>query len=216
MTTKWSEQAWQAALPVYYAILKHPFIEELAKGTLPLQKFTYYLEQDWLYINNYCRVLAHIASRLDQGAMTEAFLNFANEGVLVEKTMHAGFLKGNTPARGKMSPTCLLYTSVLNSAGSDDVAVEAAAVLPCFWIYLCVGQHIASASSSGNPYSRWIATYSDPSFRASTQRAIKICDTLAAEASESTRRRMTEIFALCAKMEWMFWDSSYNLEKWKI
>ena len=31
-----------------------------------------------------------------------------------------------------------------------------------------------------------------------------------------TRRRMTDIFLRCTKMEWLFWDSAWYLESWKI
>lgn len=213
---KWSEQAWAAAEPVYKSILELPFVQELADGTLPRDKFLFYLRQDTLYIDNYCRVLAHTASRMATMEHVEAFLDFAKDGVWVEKSMHSDFLEGYRPTAAEMSPVCMLYTSVLNGAGRDDVAVEAAAILPCFWIYLAVGKHIAASATTDNPYAKWIATYSDEAFDASTDRAIAICDALAEAASPEVRRRMTDIFALCAKMEWLFWDSAYNMEQWKI
>lgn len=216
MDNKWSTQAWEAARPVYEAILELPFVRELAAGTLPADKFLFYLNQDTLYIDNYCRVLAHIASRLDNMELTEAFLDFAKDGVWVEKNMHASYLKGLVPSRADMSPTCMLYASVQDACAAEPVEVEAAAVLPCFWIYLAVGKHIAANAAPQNPYADWIATYSDPAFEASTARAIAICDELAAKASPEVRQRMTQLFVLCSRMEWMFWDSAYNMEKWKI
>lgn len=216
MDSKWSQQAWEAARPVYEAILELPFVKELAAGTLPADKFMFYLCQDTLYIDNYCRVLANIASRLDSMDLTEAFLDFAKDGVFVEKTMHASYLKGVTPQRSQMSPTCMLYNSVQKACATGPVEVEAAAVLPCFWVYLAVGKHIAATAAPSNPYADWIATYSDPLFEASTQRAIDICDALASRASESVRQEMTRMFVLCTRMEWLFWDSAYNMEQWKI
>ena len=62
-TSSWSHTAWQTALPVYEAILQLPFVRELADGTLSRERFNRYIGQDSLYINQYCKILAHIASR---------------------------------------------------------------------------------------------------------------------------------------------------------
>ena len=43
---KWSEQVWQLAGPIYRSILSHPFIIELANGTLARERFLFYLNQD--------------------------------------------------------------------------------------------------------------------------------------------------------------------------
>lgn len=212
----WSESAWLAACPVYDEILRHPFIIQLAEGTLPVAKFEYYLRQDALYLDNYAKVLAHIASRLNDKNDIEAFINFAKDGIEVEKAMHALFLHGLIPDRADISPTCLLYSSVLSSCATLPVEIEAAAVLPCFWVYQRVGKHIAALSVADNPYQQWIDTYSNPVFDASTQKAISICDTLAANAGNKTVENMTQIFIQCTKMEWLFWDSAWNLEQWKI
>jgi len=214
--TTWSKQAWTAARPIYEAILQEPFVRELVAGTLTSDKFEFYLRQDRLYIDNYCRVLASIASRMGSMDYCNAFLDFAKDGVAVESAMHLEFLKGKDLSGDSMTPTCLLYTSVLNSCLNAPAEVAAAAILPCFWIYFEVGRHIAKTAQPDNPYSAWIATYSDPAFEKSNSRAIAICDTLAEKASEDVRREMTRLFVLCSKMEWLFWDSAYNKEQWKI
>ena len=49
-----------------------------------------------------------------------------------------------------------------------------------------------------------------------SKKAIGICDALAEKTGPETRRRMTDIFLRCTKMEWLFWDSAWYLESWKI
>ena len=61
---KWSQQAWEAAAPTYNKILELPFIKELTDGSLSRERFLFYIRQDSLYIAEYFRVLANIASRL--------------------------------------------------------------------------------------------------------------------------------------------------------
>lgn len=251
---RWSDEAWEAALPVYEKILAHPFVGALADGSLPEERFRFYIRQDALYLDGYARRLAHVAARLPRKEQAERFLHFALDGIEVERALHAQFLEGSHPAPEEISPTCLLYTSVLDAQALAPVEVEAAAVLPCFVVYQRVGEWIharaegngrrtadgqaadlATGSTTGsttdndtptgpkayrplaeNPYRAWIETYADPAFAASAEQATAICDELAAAAGEETRRRMSELFVRCTRMEWLFWESAWNLETWKI
>ena len=45
---RWSDEAWEAALPTYEKILRHPFVGALAAGTLPAERFRFYIRQDGL------------------------------------------------------------------------------------------------------------------------------------------------------------------------
>lgn len=209
---KWSEQAWQAADGIYKSILELPFLKELAAGTLPMEKFRFYISQDNQYIDVYSRVLAHIASRLPKMDDVDSFLEFAKDGVAVEKGLHQAF--NPDTSKGK-SMACEFYTSYLKAQADQEVAVEVAAILPCFWIYLEVGKHILKiADMEGNPYRDWIAAYSDPAFEISNQKCMDICDALAQASTEEVREKMTEAFVKCSRMEWLFWDSAYKMELW--
>lgn len=215
--SRWSDSAWEAARPVYEKILEHPFVRALADGTLSAERFRFYLRQDALYLDGYARRLAHIAARLGRKEHTEAFLRFAADGIAVERALHEQFLGGEHPASEEISPACLLYTSVLESQATAPVEVEAAAVLPCFVVYQRVGEAIhAQQQGTENPYRQWIETYADPAFAASTAEATAICDALADAAGDATRRRMTDIFVRGTRMEWLFWESAWQLETWKI
>lgn len=213
---KWSDVAWQAALPIYGAITEHPFIKGVADGSLEYERFIFYLQQDALYIDIYSRVLAHIASRAIDTDMLETFLAFAADGVAVEKDMHMSYLK-ETGSAETLSPACTLYTSFLKAQADKPVEVEAAAILPCFKIYLEVGKKLLeNAALENNPYRMWIETYSDPAFDVSNARAIAICDRLAEAATPAVRHAMTEAFVNAARMEWLFWDSAYKMQQWPV
>lgn len=212
---KWSETAWSEVESIYKNILELPFVRELSEGTLSRERFNFYISQDAIYIENYSRVLAHIASRIPQKSYSEDFLHFALDGVLVERTLHQSFI-GKSNAIALPTPTCLLYMDFETSKAVGPVEVEAAAVLPCFWVYQRVGEEIVRKSAGDNPYRQWIETYANEAFAASTRRAIDICDELAENTTPSIRALMTEAFVYATKMEWMFWNSAYNLEQWEI
>ncbi len=48
------------------------------------------------------------------------------------------------------------------------------------------------------------------------EKALAVGDELAEGAGENERREMTEAFVTCSRLEWMFWDSAYKLEKWPV
>ncbi|MDL2243190.1 TenA family protein, partial [Bacteroidales bacterium OttesenSCG-928-K03] len=155
--------------------------------------------------------------RLTNPQHKESFLQFVQDSIYAEQAMQSTMLKDVKLDKMDMTPTCRLYTSYLLSTMTQvPVEVAAAAILPCFWIYMEVGNYIFKNQKPNNPYQDWINMYSDEGFAVSNARAIEICDELAANSSEAQQQEMINAFILAAKMEWMFWDSAYKLEEWPL
>ena len=216
---KWSEKTWQQIMPIYDNILSLPFIKGLMDGTLDNKKFVFYIRQDAIYLSEYGRILSGIASKIKQPEYASDFLHFAADSIAVENALHESFLNEiNKTESLEASPSCLLYTSYLHKQlSSSPVEVAAAAVLPCFWIYKEVGDYILANQTKGdNPYQNWIDTYGGEEFASSVEKAIAICNDLAEKTSAEQREAMTQAFTYCSKMEWMFWNSAWNLEQWCV
>ena len=149
---------------------------------------------------------------------TQFFLDSATGIINVENALHQIFLKDNQLAY-EPSPTCELYTSYLSRIVTNHSVEEAlAAVLPCFTIYKEIGDYIQAnqTNKDDNTYQSWIDTYGGEAFAASVSQAIAITNTYAANASNDVLQKMEEAFVKASKLEWMFWDSAYNKEAWKI
>ncbi len=216
---KWSEEAWAAALPTYNKILEQPFIKGLIDGTLGNDKFVFYIQQDALYLAEYGKVLTGIASRLSNPEHISAFIHFAGDSVAVEKALHETFVNQiQSGIKPEPSPCCMLYTSyLLRQLAISPIEVILAAVLPCFWIYKEVGDYILQNQIKGeNPYQAWIDTYGGEDFEESVRTAIAICDEMAEKCTKEQRTAMTKAYVMCSKMEWMFWDSAWRMEKWAV
>ena len=216
---KWSDKAWEAIKPVYKEILMQPFITELMSGTLDRDKFVFYIQQDAVYLSDYGKMLTAIATKLTKTEHIETFIGFAGESIAVENELHKTFFEELSAGEKQTaaSPSCLLYTSFLLRQLNAPIEVMLAAVLPCFWIYKEVGDFIlANQNKENNPYQAWIDTYGGGEFAQSVKKAIDICDELAGKCTEKQQDAMTEAFITCSKLEWMFWDSAYNMEEWKI
>ncbi len=215
----WSETAWSTGNKVYEQIISMPFNRELAEGTLEPEKFKFYIAQDSIYLAEFGKALALIAARAHSTDHMLEFIRFAEGAVVVEKALHAGYFKQFGVAEGiTASPSCQLYTQyLLNTAALGQVEVAMAAVLPCFWIYKKVGDHIyRHQTKKDNPYQDWINTYAGEEFGSIVERAIKICNEVAVNCSPSQQEAMTQAYLMAGKLEWMFWDSAYRLEKWPV
>lgn len=216
---KWSESAWKEIEKIYTGIIEMPFNTELMSGDLSEDRFRFYIQQDGVYLGAFSRALSLIAARCFNHPYTLDFIRFAEGAVVVERSLHEGYFKqfaveGDTEA----SPTCQNYAQfLLTKAGLDQVEVAIAAVLPCFWIYKKVGDHIyANQYSQNNPYQEWINTYAGEEFGLLVEKAINICDDVASRCSASQQEQMTKAFIMASKLEWMFWDSAYQMEQWPV
>jgi thiaminase/transcriptional activator TenA len=148
-----------------------------------------------------------------------AYAEFSTGAIFAERSLHESyFAEFGLNSEVQPTPSTLLYTNyILGQAAYANVEVAAAAVLPCFWIYKAVGDYIfAQQNDDQNPYKRWIDMYAGVEFAAAVEKAISITDRLAEQANGATQQKMLQAFEMATRLEWMFWDSAYGLEKWKI
>jgi thiaminase/transcriptional activator TenA len=216
---KWSESAWQESTAVYEEIVRHPFNVQLMNGTLPAETFKFYIAQDSVYLNAFGRALALIAARSTHPEYTLNFIRFSEDALVEEKLLHESYFKKfGLSDDATASPTCDHYSQfLLAKAALDPIEVAMAAMLPCFWIYKKVGDHIYKhQTNNNNPYCDWIANYTGEDFSQTVQQAIDICDEVAAECTQQQRLAMTQAFNASAKLEWMFWDSAWKQEQWSV
>lgn len=199
-------------------IKAHPFIKELMDGTLKKDIFHFYINQDALYLSEYKKVLALTGVKCTKEEDTQFFLDAATGIIHVENALHNSFINPDL-FNSEPSPTCELYTSYLSRiVHNGSLAESLAAVLPCFTIYKHIGDYILAhqTNKTDNPYQNWINTYGGEDFAKSVQKAIDITNRHAQQANEETQLKMEAAFVKASKLEWMFWDSAYKKESWKI
>ena len=217
-----SDSVWTEAAALRQAIKDLPFNRELAAGTLHREKFQFYIVQDSIYLESYSRTLSLASAKAPTTAAMLEFANAAAVAIQVERALHASFFKqfnvsSDGRAQTEPSPTCLNYTNfLLTTAATGGYAELVAAILPCFWVYWEISNHIASIAQRPNTYDAWINTYADQSFGDATKRVIAITDEIAAAEDAPTVERMRRAFLRCTQFEWMFWDSAYKQERWPI
>ena len=209
----WTREAWKAAESIYQDIIAHPFITELAAGTLAPEKFDRYLAQDELYVGNYGRQMFELAELIPDPEQHSMFSEFAREGIEGEKAMHALLIdRFGIDTAVPPSPVTAAYNAHTQAAiatGSKEIGL--AAMLPCMWVYNEVGLHILrTAHVEGNPYKEWIQEYGNDAFTQGVNKVLALADEYAAAADAQTRERMTSVYVEATRYEYLFWDYGYS------
>ncbi len=210
----------RAATPIWEAIYRHPFVVEVGRGTLPREKFRFFISQDYLYLKEFTRVLCLGGAKARDLDTMQLFALHAHNTVLVERAVHTAFARrlGLTARQleaASPAPVTLAYTRhLLAIAHAGSLAELVAAVLPCYWIYQEVGKRLLSRIPKDFLYARWIRAYAAPQFARLVNEQLRLADRLGQEASPAERERMTNHFVLSSRYEYLFWDQAYRLARW--
>jgi thiaminase (transcriptional activator TenA) len=212
----------QAAQPIWDAILAHPFLKELGEGTLPHERFLYFIRQDYLYLFDFARVLCLGGSKAEDLETLEMFAKHAANTVAVERVMHTGFmqrlgLQADGLLDSERTPTAQAYTRHLLAVAREGTLGEiVAAVLPCYWIYMEVGRHLATCQPADAIYRDWVKAYGSETFAELVQQQLNLVDRLGARAPAHESQRMTGHFIQSSRYEYLFWDDAYRLAAWPV
>lgn len=217
-----SAELYEKARPIWDAQLAHPFVQGLGDGTLEVERFKRWVLQDYLYLKEFARIFAWAVAKADRLDTMGWYAGVLNLTLNTEMDLHRAYAErfGITPEELEataMWPTTRAYTDFLVRTSADgDMADLLAALLPCAWGYVHIGQALATAASPADQrYADWIAQYASPEFAEAADWLRRELDRVSAGASPDRRRRLTELFVLSSRYEWEFWEMCWNGEAWR-
>jgi thiaminase/transcriptional activator TenA len=213
-----SDRIWQQ-------LHDHPFITELAEGTLPLEKFRFFIEQDNMYLEEYARCLAMGAAKSRTEAETRHFVEHLNQNLDAEipanHRMLAKAIELGAEDRGgtrTMAPANMAYTGYMRRLSITGGPLEIlASLLPCAWSYTEIADRLRDRMDATHPvYGEWIAHFAGPASIATVDGMRRDLDALMDEegSTEERRREIGEIFATSSRLELMFWEMAYTMDQW--
>ena len=221
--TQFTDELRQSAAPIWEADLRHPFVRGIADGTLPPDKFKFYLIQDYLFLLDYSRVFAYGVIKASDEATMALFSQLLNETLNTEMDLHRGYCEkfGISAAemeQAPVAPTTHAYTRhVLNVAQSGTLAELIAGVLPCQWGYAEIGTTLAEQGGSPEPlYQEWIEMYASDEFLALGKWLRSLLNKLTAESSSAEKERLKRHFLFSSRYEYLFWEMAWTQEAWQI
>ena len=218
--TSVSTRLHDAAAPVWEACLRHPFVTGIGDGTLDMEKFRYFMLQDYLYLFDYARVFALGVVKARDPELMRVFAANVDAILGGEMKIHRAYMKrlditeeqvfSIKPALANLS-----YTNYMLSVAQTGGPIEiVASILACSWSYAEIGQALAAIPGAAEHpfYGEWIQGYASEEYAATNQALIELMDSLAANAGEEQLAYLTDVFVNCSRYELGFWDMAWDVQ----
>ena len=185
-----TDKLHEAAAPIWAKCLAHPFVAGIGDGSLPAEKFRYFMLQDYLYLFDYARVFALGVAKARDPELMRAFAANVDATLNGEMNLHRAYMKrlGITEEQVlSVQPALdnLSYTNYMLSVAYTGTPVEiVAAILACSWSYAEIGQALARVPGAlEHPfYGEWIQSYAGEEYAAVNAGLIDLMNRLGREA----------------------------------
>lgn len=211
------------AAPIFTKVLSHPFVLGIGDGTLPEEKFRFYIKQDYLFLIEYSRALALASAKAKSHDIMGKFAELLHSTLNVEMDLHRQYAAkfGVSEAElqaTKIAPIARAYTDhLLQTAFSGSLGEIVASLTPCGWGYCEIATRLSENGKPEHPlYREWIEMYASQEFGALARWLCDLLDQEAIEAGEAARKMMANRFIFSAKYEYLFWEMAYTAERWSV
>ena len=215
-----SDDLTRAAEPDWSRSHSHPFVTGIGDGSLPVEKFKFYIRQDYVFLVEYARVLALAVAKGRDLPVMEKFAELLHATLGTEMALHRSYcrefaISPEELAETRPAPTTYAYTRhLLETAWSGSLGEIVASLFPCAWGYWEIAKKLqARGSPPGAPlYGRWIEMYASKEYGEVAQWLKDLLDRLGAGASPAERERMVERFLASSRFERAFWEMAWTME----
>lgn len=199
--------------PVWRSMLEHRFVLAIGEGSVDMQRFGFWVRQDYLFLIDYSRLFALAAARAPDHETMTAFARLCDKTLSNEMALHRayasefGISETELQSEAKAPETAAYCDFLLRTASLGDYVELVAALLPCMWGFNEIGLALAA---KGLPEQRqcraWIEMYASPEFTQLTSWCREILDRLATGLPEPALRRLEAAFVTSSRHELAFWD----------
>jgi len=224
MADSFSEMLREEAGHIWERIFEHPFLIEMKEGKLPLEKFRFYVKQDYAYLMDFARCLGLAAAKAGDRETMRALASLLEASLTVEVELleelaeKIGIPKDDLRASDPAPTNTAYINHLLLVSYSGTVGEIMAAMLPCMWTYQIIGERLEGASAvvEHPVYSAWCETYRSKEYIELVDWYRSLTDRYAGESGSSVRERMRTHFMLSSRYEYMFWDMAYEKQEWPV
>ena len=201
---------------------EHPFIRELAAGTLSLDSFRFFLEQDQFFLPELARAVAlgaagaaddvelrHFAEELEAVVVREA----GNNEELLRRLVALG--AADQGGARLPAPATVAYSGFLVSTATLGGSLEImAALLPCTWSYADIAVRLERETADHPVYAAWVGFFASDDYVELIAGRRLALDRLVETASAARKRRLSDTFTMAVRLEALFWTMAYEQEQW--
>jgi thiaminase (transcriptional activator TenA) len=199
-----SASLWNRNRVLAEAALRHPFVQGIASGVLARDAFAYYVGQDAVFLDAFCRAYAlALAKSPDQDGLV-AFRELL-DAATDELRLHQGYAaRWDVDLHQPAGPATSAYTDfVLAVAALEPVGHIAAAMTPCLRLYAYLGRQLTAQTEPESPYRGWVLTYSSPQVEAQARRLEALLDRYGGDHD-----RLASLYQQAMELELQFFDAA--------
>jgi thiaminase (transcriptional activator TenA) len=206
---------------IWAKIHDHPFLREMADGSLPTSKFAFYVSQNLLFLPELAKAAAiGVAKATDEVTMRD-FSQIVGNIMNLEIPKNRELLNEvapNSPAQLTMAPANLAYTRHLITVAYEGGAADIlASFTPCSWSYGELGRAYAPKRPIDQPaYDRWFEFFSGTEYWETLGAGKSRLDRLCTGLGETEMQRISGIFHVSTQLEYLFWDMAYTMQDWPV
>lgn len=216
---KLTERMHVAVADIWKACLEHPFVQGIGDGTLDVEKFRYFMLQDYLYLFDYARVFALGVVKAREPELMRTFARNVDAILGGEMKIHRAYMARLGIAEEQVfsvQPALdnLSYTHYMLAAAEAGGPMEiVAAILACSWSYAEIGQALDRITGAAEHpfYGEWVRGYASEDYAQTNEALIELMDQLAEGCTEAQAARLVEIFVNCSRYELGFWDMAWEM-----
>ena len=213
-----TDRLYLSAAPIWKKCMEHPFVKGIGDGSLPLEKFRYFMLQDYVYLYDYARVFALGTVKAKDPALMREFARNVDEVLHGEMEIHRAYMKRLGIPEGQaetVRPALpnLSYTSyMIAEAQAGTVADIVAAILSCSWSYADIGLSLAEIPGAADHpfFGEWIQGYAGEEYQKTNRSLIELMNRLSEGLPEDQKAHLEEIFVNCSLYELGFWDMAWQ------
>lgn len=196
----------------------HPFVKGIGNGELEIEKFRYYMIQDYLYLLEYAKIFAlGVVKAKDEDTM-RLFAELVNSILNSETSIHKDYMKRLNISKeevvnAKSSLTNISYTNYMLWISQNEGLLQlTVAVLSCSWSYKLIADKLNEipGSTEHEFYGEWIRGYISSEYNVTNNKILNLVDKLGENCSKNEIENLKTIFINCSRYEYMFWDMAYN------
>jgi thiaminase/transcriptional activator TenA len=217
-----SDRLYESVQEIWESYHQHPFIQGIKRGDLSLDRFRYYMVQDYLYLYDYAKVFALGLVKAKDPQLMRFFADNVDQILNGEMKIHQGYMKRlgileDEIVHARKAITNESYTNYMLSLGFQGGVVDIiTAILSCSWSYAEIGRRIASSNPQSLDhefFGEWVRGYTSEAFVGTNDSLLEMMDSLTRDYDEEQIQNLIDVFVNCSIFEKMFWDMAWNMEK---
>ncbi len=205
---------------IWEKVVTHPFVTEMADGSLDRTTFNIYFDQDYLFLRDWAILLSLATAKAPDFDAARELVGFLHLGLGGEEGLFQEAFRERGLSREAVSeiqylPTTQNYSGYLRTLAYEGTFTEVVATLLAVeWPYLDWAQRAEQAGKKPGDryYQTWIDIHASPGMSGFVSWLRSVVDGCAPTPDQ--RDKLQGIFQNVLRYEYQFFDMAYRGEKW--